>query len=62
MEQRESETTTLEVPEMGKAFLGAVMRWIRVKSGLKRNYFAPAGSLRRESVFFPDIQNVQTLN
>ena len=30
-------------------------------NGLKTTYFAPAGSLRRESGIFPDIQKVQTL-
>ena len=41
--------------------LGAVIRWIWVENGLKRSYFAPAGSLRRKSVIFPDIQKVETL-
>ena len=33
----------------------------RVKNGLKRIFFAPAGSLRRKSVIFPDIRKVKPL-
>ena len=41
---------------------GAVVGCFRVKTELKRTYFAPAGRLRRESIDFRDNWKAQTSN
>ena len=40
-------------------YLVAVTKMYRVKNVSNSNYFAPAGSLRRTSVIFPDIRKVE---